>query len=134
MSESTAALRSVKSLFVGGALAVAAGRATWAAQGKGRIQEIEMALGLTGGTSGSTTIDVKKNGTSILVGTPLSIAQGSATKFVRSAALVYGPAGGGEPAGVDYVEGDVFTVDVSAIPGTTSTDLTVDLFGINKDV
>jgi hypothetical protein len=132
--ESTAALRSVKTLFVAGALAVVNGRATWAAQGKGRIQEVEMSLGLTGSVSGSTTIDVKKNGTSIMVGTPLTIAQGATTKFVRSAALVYGPVGGGEPAGVDYVEGDVFTVDLTAVPGTTSTDLTVDLFGINKNV
>jgi len=132
--ESTAALRSMKTLFVAGALAAVTGRATWAAQKKGRIQEIEMSLGLTGSVSGSTTIDVKKNGTSILVGTPLTIAQGSATKFVRSAALVLGPAGGGEPSGVDYVEGDVFTVDITAVPGTTSTDLTVDFLEINKNV
>jgi hypothetical protein len=132
--ETTAALRLMKSLFVGGAVAVVNGRATWAAQCKGRVQEVEMSLGLTGSASGATTIDVKKNGTSIMVGTPLTIAQGSATKYVRSAALVYGAAGGGEPGGVDFVEGDVFTVDITAIPGTTSTDLTVDLLEIAKNV
>jgi hypothetical protein len=132
--ESSAALKFIKTLFVGGALAAVTGRATWTAQCKGRIEEVEMSLGLTGSVSGATTIDVKKNGTSILVGTPLTIAQGATTKYVRTAALVYGPAGGGEPAGVDFVEGDVFTVDLTAVPGTTSTDLAVDFECTAKNV
>lgn len=133
MDESTAALRFTKTLFKGGNLAVANGVAQWQAQFKGRITEVEIALGGTGGTSGQTTVDLKKNGVSIL-GAPLSIAQGSATKTLRTTALVYGPAGGGEPAGVDFVEGDLFSVDVTAIPGTTSSDLAVDLASIAKNV
>lgn len=137
--ESTASLRFLKSLFVDGALTVANGLATWSAQFKGRINEIELSLRTTGATSGATTVDVKKNGVTILSAV-FSVAQGAATKFVRTApggagpSLVLGPAGGGEPSGVDFVEGDLFTVDVTAIPGTASAGLTMDLSGIAKNV
>jgi hypothetical protein len=99
----------------------------------GRVQDVEIFLGNTGGTSGQTSVDVKKNGVSILAAV-LSIAQGSATKRVRTATLVFGAAGPGEPAGVDFAPGDYFRVDVTAIPGTTSADLIASLQIVEKDV
>ena len=132
--ESTAALRNKIPLIVPGALATGVGQATYQAQEKGRVNEVEIALGATGSVSGNTTVDVKKNGVSILAAGPASIVQGSATKTLRITSLVLGPAGGGEPSGVDYVEGDLFTVDITAVPGTTSTTLTVYLGAIGKNV
>lgn len=99
----------------------------------GRVLDVQIFLGNTGAVSGATTVDVKKNGVSILTAV-LSIAFGSATKRARTAALVVGPAGGGEPAGVDYQPGDYFRADVTGIPGTTSVDLTVFLDTVEKDV
>lgn len=128
--ESTAALRFQKTLHKAGNLAVAT-VATWQAQFPGRVTEVEVALGASGGTSGQTSVDVKKNGVSILPAV-ISIAQGSATLTARSG-VIAGAAGAGEPGGNDFVAGDVFTVAVTAIPGTTSADLTVDLACIAKN-
>jgi branched-subunit amino acid permease len=86
----------------------------------GRVTEVELFLGNTGATSGQTTVDIKKNGTSILQ-SALAITQGSATKRVRTAALA--AAAYGEPFGLPFQVGDYFRVDVSAIPGTASQDL-----------
>ena|SRR6185437_4850808 len=113
-----------------GNLAVANDVAAWEAQFHLRIVEAEVYLGNTGGTSGNTTVDVKLNGTSIFSSAP-SIAQGAATKRVRSTALT--PTFG-EPNGVRIQPGDYVRVDVTAIPGTTSADLTVTLSCIVEDV
>jgi len=101
----------------------------------GRVQDVEIFLGGTGATSGSTTVDVKKNGVSILTAA-LSIAFGAATKRVRAgiSGLVMGPAGAGEPPGVDFAPGDYFRVDVTAIPGVASSDLIASLQVAQKDV
>jgi hypothetical protein len=134
--ESTAALRFVKTLHKAGALAVANDVAEWQAQFFGRITEVEISLGSTGSTSGSTSVDVKKNGVSILTAV-LTIAQGSATHNLRTGGanpgVIAAPAGAGEPGGMEFVPGDVIRVDVTAIPGTTSADLTVDLACIAKN-
>ncbi|HWQ96716.1 MAG TPA: hypothetical protein VN538_01290 [Clostridia bacterium] len=96
-----------------------------------RILEAEAALNTTGSTSGNTDVDVNKGGASIMAAQALRIAQGSATKFVKAK-----PSVGvvGEPAGVPCEVGDVITVDVDAIPGTTSKDLTVRLLCMAVDV
>jgi hypothetical protein len=106
-----------------GNLAVANDVAAWEAQFRLRILEAEIYLGSTGSTSGNTTVDVKLNGVSIFQSAQ-SIAQGAATKRIRSAALTPMV---GEPNGVFVNIGDYLRVDVTAIPGTTSADLTVTL-------
>jgi hypothetical protein len=131
MSESTAALRFVKTLHKAGNQAVANDIAEWQAQFAGRITEVEVSLGNIGGTSGQTSVDVKKNGVTILSAVA-SIAFNAAAKTVRVVPIA-GPSGAGEPGGHDFVAGDVFRVDVTAIPGTASADLTVDLSCIAKN-
>lgn len=127
-----------------GAQAVANDIAEWEAQFYGRIVEVETSLGNIGGTSGSTTVDVKKNGVSIFAALP-SIAFNAATKRRRDSASALLPVGtvgaagnltptAGEPNGVDFAPGDLFRVDVTVIPGAASSDLTVDLHCIVKDV
>lgn len=139
--------RSVVSRVKAGALAVANDVAEWEAQFYGRILEVETSLGSIGGTSGSTTVDVKKNGVSIFSAAP-SIAFNAAQKRRRDSMgpllpvgtvgaagnLVPGPVGAGEPGGVDFVPGDFFRVDITTIPGAASSDLTVDLHIIARDV
>jgi len=99
-----------------GALAVAAGVATWLAQLRLRIVDAELSLKDTGTGAGSTTVDVKLNGTTILAAGALSIAGAAATKAIRAT-----PVGGvGEPSGVEVAPNDSITVDVSAIPATTA--------------
>ena len=98
-----------------------------------RIQNVAMSLETTGSTSGATTVDVKKNGTSILSAV-MSIAQGASTKYVAAASVVPGAAGAGEPGGVDVQPGDVLTVDITAIPGTASTGLSVVMQTVQKDI
>jgi hypothetical protein len=107
-------------LVKAGVLAVANEVAAWEAQARGRVMSVEIFLGNIGAVSGSTTVDIKKNGTSILTA-PISIAFNAATKRTRVTAL----AGMlGEPSGVDFVAGDYFQVNITAIPGTASQDLT----------
>jgi hypothetical protein len=115
-----------------GNAAVAAGVATWTAGFRGRVVEVEMSLNTTGGTSGNTDTDVKKNGTTIMAANALRIVQGSATKFVRATP---DPAKvSGHPSGVAFDVGDVFTFDIVAIPGTASADVTWDLLVVPNDV
>jgi hypothetical protein len=113
-----------------GNLAIANEVAGWEAQFIGRIIEAELFLGNLGGTSGSTTVDVKKNGVSILTAA-LSIAFNAATKRTRQKNLI---GAFGEPSGVPFTAGDYFRVDVTAIPGAASADLIVHLYAVAVDV
>jgi hypothetical protein len=111
----------VVSLVKGGALAIANEVAAWEAQVRGRLMGVEIFLGNIGAVSGSTTIDIKKNGVTVLTA-PISIAFNAATKRTRVSAL----AGMlGEPSGIDFAPGDYFQANITAIPGTTSQDMTV---------
>ena len=122
--------RVVVDLSKSGALAVANEVAGWEAQFRGRIVEAEVFLGNLGGTSGQTAVDVKLNGVSIFTAAP-SVAFNAAAKRVRTAALT--PVAG-EPSGVRFGPGDYFRVDVTAIPGVASQDLTVTLSIVLEDV
>ena len=115
-----------------GALAVANDVSAWEAQFNGRIVEVEVYLKSTGTTSGSTTVDVKKNGVSILAAA-LSIAFNAATKRTRSKAFA-AAAAQGEPSGVRFAAGDYIQADVTAIPGVASSDLAVYLHVAPDDV
>lgn len=98
------------------AIQVAAGLATYAAQLRARILNVEVSLSDTGTGAGSTIVDVKKNGTSIMAAGGLSIAGAAAGKTARA-----NPIGvDGEPSGVELAPDDEITVDVTAVPGTTA--------------
>lgn len=93
-------------------------------QQNARVLEAELFLGTTGTGAGSTSVDVKKNGTSIFAAN-MAIASASATKRVRKAPNK----AVGEPSGLSFAKGDYARVDVTAIPGTTtSTNGFVTLF------
>jgi len=115
-----------------GNLGVANDVSAWEAQFNGRIIEVEVYLGNIGGTSGSTTVDVKKSTVSILAA-PLSIAFNAATKRTRSKAFA-AAAAVGEPSGVRFQAGDYIQADVTAIPGTASADLAIYLHVAPDDV
>lgn len=108
---------------------------------KGRIVGVSAALRSTGGTSGSTTVDVKRSTgggafASILTAT-LSIAFNAAAGAKNASAGTkdgQGIAGAAkEPSGLEFNAGDVFRLDVLAIPGATSAGLSVYLEIIETD-
>jgi len=109
--------RSYVSLALPGNLAVAAGVAGFVAEFPANIVKAQLYLGSTGTGAGSTTVTVKKNGTAILPAAGLTIAGAAAGKTAESATTK--PEG--LPGGVRIDVGDVITVDVSAIPGTTAS-------------
>lgn len=137
--------RVIVDLFKAGVLAVANDVGIgWEAEFPGRIVEVETFLGALGATSGATTIDVKKNGVSIFTVAP-SIAYNAATRRRRDCAgpLIPSTSVGSsgvltpcihEPTGVYFLPGDYFRLDVLAIPGTASTDLSVTLSILEEDV
>jgi hypothetical protein len=127
--------RVVIHLHKSGAQAVANDVAGYEFEFRGRIVEVETYLGNIGGTSGATTVDGKLNTVSVFSTVP-SIAFNAATKRRRDAAsAVILPTGGsgsgvltpafGEPSGVRVQPGDYYRVDVTAIPGAASSDLSV---------
>jgi len=117
------------SLVRPGALAAATDVAGYRAQRNFRVIGVSMFLRTTGATSGSTTVDVNKAGASIL-SAAMSVAQGAAQKWQEGA---LGSAARGYPRGVDVLKGELITVDIDAIPGTTSNDLEVFLDCIATD-
>lgn len=120
-------------LFIAGALAVIAGRATFSPMRKLLVLNTEFALGVVETGAGNTTVAIKKNGNLIGGATDLSIPEESGTKFVKakpSVGIV-----GGEPSGVMIDVGDTITVDVTAVPATTpGTDAAIYLHCAEIDV
>ncbi len=128
--------RVVIHLHKAAALAVANDVAGYEFEFRGRIVEVETYLGNIGTTAGATTVDGKLNTVSIFSTVP-SIAFNAATKRRRDAAGpvilptggsgsgVLTPAFGGPEAGVRVQPGDYYRVDVLAIPGAASADLSV---------
>ncbi|HEX7285696.1 MAG TPA: hypothetical protein VF532_05905 [Candidatus Angelobacter sp.] len=136
--------RQIIHLHKAGNQAVASDVAAYEFQSHGRIVEVETYLGNIGGTSGSTSVDGKLNGTSIFTTVP-SIAFNATTKRRRDSATVPAGASGGtgssvltpiagEPLGVRFHPGDYYRVDVTTIPGTASSDLSVFLHVVLEDV
>lgn len=137
--------RNSQELYKPGVLAVANDVGVgWEVEYRCRIVEVETFLASLGGTSGATTIDVKLNGVSIFTALP-SIAFNAATRRRRDCAGPLLPAGSvgssgvltpvfGEPGGVRLQPGDYLRLDVTAIPGTASSDLSVNLSLVLEDV
>lgn len=103
---------------------------------KGRVIGVSASLRSAGGTSGNTTIDVKKTPTgnpggafATILTSQLSIpfnAAAGAKNVSAGATDGKGLAGSAkEPSGVDFAAGDIFRLDVIAIPGTASAGLSV---------
>lgn len=104
---------SVIAIPLPGTQAVATEVGGWEATFKGRLLEAELFIKTKGTVSGSTDVDVNKAGATVLAA-PLSIAFDATDKRVRAKPTV---GIGGHPNGVDFIEGDYFSVDVDAIPG-----------------
>lgn len=106
--------RSYVTLPLLGAPAVGAGVAAFVAPHALRISGAQLFLKSTGTGAGSTTAQVKVGANNILQA-DLTIAAAAATKYVKQSAR-----GGGVPGGYDVNAGDVVTVNITAIPGTTA--------------
>jgi hypothetical protein len=136
--------RVVIHLHKSGAQGVANDVAGYEFQFRAKIVEVETYLGNIGTTSGATQVDGKLNTVSVFSTVP-SIAFNAATKRRRDAAgpviLPTGGAGngvltpvfGGPEAGVRVAPGDYYRVDVLAIPGAASADLSVYLHLVLED-
>lgn len=88
---------------------------------KGVITKLLMTLETNGDTSGATTIDVDKNGTTI------NTTQGNRPSLAHDSAVLYNIQ---RTIEIDtFTVGDILTMNIDAIPGTASTGLTVEVYG-----
>jgi hypothetical protein len=87
----------------------------WIAPGYGEIEMVYMHLKTTGATSGSTGIDVNKNGTSIYSSNPKPVMAYNDSDNKDSSA----------PDTNSFQAGDVFTIDIDSVASGSPTDLTV---------
>jgi hypothetical protein len=112
-------LFSVTLVLGDGNLAAGTGKDIWVAQTRCELLEAELCLRTTGGTSGNTDVDVKKNGTLVWTSPGLRIVQGAAAPATVRAKPTVGLSSS-ELAGVVLEPGDSLTADIAAIPGTAS--------------
>jgi hypothetical protein len=111
-----------------------------------KITSVQIALRSTGTTSGSTTVDVKRQpkqggAFATILSAALSVAfnAGGGSKWAASWGSTptdgKGIAGAaGEPNGLQCYPGDVLRVDVTAIPGVASAGLSVYVGIVNSQV
>jgi hypothetical protein len=97
--------------------AVGVALATFIARNPMRILSAQITASDTGTGAGATTVIVKKNGVQIPTQTALSIAQGAAT-HATSGSFIGSPIS--YPGGEGFLPNDVLTVDLTAVPATTS--------------
>src|SRR5258708_38773174 len=90
-------------LFIGGVLAVVAGRATFKAMQRLRIVNTEFALGIAPTGAGNTAVTLKKNAVAIGAATDLQLA--AAATVVTSKPTVTAQLTQGEPTGVQLEPG-----------------------------
>jgi hypothetical protein len=100
-----------------GTLAVLTAAATFTSKRSFVITGAQLGLPDTGTGTGNTTVVVKVNGTAVN-GSGSSVAGAATGKSVAIALTPTSPAG--NPSGVSINPGDVVTVDVTAVPGTTA--------------
>lgn len=108
--------RSTITLPLPAALAASVGQVTYTSPRPQRIVSAQLCLSDTGTGAGATTANVNINGTQINAANSLSIAGGAAGKSV-STTIVEGV--NNYPGGARLNKGDVVTVDLAAVPGTT---------------
>lgn len=96
-------------------VAVATAVITYIVQRPMKVIGMQLCLSDTGTGTGATTVNVNVNGTAINAGGSLSIAVGAASNAVNTTPNV----STGYPGGYGVAKGDVITVDVTAVPGTT---------------
>ena len=97
------------------ALAVLAGAAIYIAERPFRIQGAQLCLSDSGTGVGATTVNLKLNGSAINPGGSLSIAVGAGSNAINTPITT----NSNYPGGQRVNKGDVLTVDVAAVPGTT---------------
>lgn len=96
-------------------LAAATAVITYIAPRPFRIIGAQLCLSDTGTGTGATTANVKVNGTAVNPASSLSIAVGAGANAVNTAISLSSQ----YPGGHRVNKGDVITVDVAAVPGTT---------------
>jgi hypothetical protein len=96
-------------------LVAQAAAATYIAQRPSRIVGAQLCLSGLGTGAGATTVNVNVNGTPINPGGSLSIAVGAAANAVNTPISLDSQ----YPGGFRVNKGDVITVDIAAVPGTT---------------
>lgn len=100
-----------------GAAANLAGSAIWQADHDGQIGDAEVLLGTASAAGESMTVDILKNGTSIMTGgTPVTIAASSAKGSYDLWSAI-------DPAKRGYVVGDLFTCSRVYTAGGTPTPM-----------
>jgi len=109
--------------------AVAAGVATFIAGHPFRILSAQLNLSDVGTGSGGTTAVVKINGTAVTTSAPLALTVAGAVKAVK-----VGVPGTTQsyPGGIRVNNGDTITVDITALPGTTSPKIAAVTLGITQ--
>lgn len=97
-------------------LAASVGQVTYTSPRTQRIAGAQLCLSDTGTGAGATTINVNVNGVTVNAAGSLSIASAAAGKSIGAAIT-----GGSNnfPGGARLNPGDVVTIDVAAVPGTT---------------
>jgi hypothetical protein len=97
-------------------LTVSVGQVTYTAPRPQRIAGAQLCLSDTGTGSGATTVNINVNGVAVNAVGSLSIAGAATGKSIGTAIT-----GGSNnyPGGARINAGDVVTVDVTAVPGTT---------------
>lgn len=98
------------------ALVASVGQVTYISPRPQRIAGAQLCLSDTGTGAGATTVNIKVNGVAINAAGSLSIAGAAGTKSIGAGIT----AGSNQfPGGARVNKGDVITVDVAAVPGTT---------------
>jgi len=95
-------------------LAAGVGQATWNVERPVSVSGAQLCLSDTGTGAGNTTVNIKQNGTLIAT---ISIAGAAGSKSAKT------PISSPQsqfPSGVRLNVGDVITIDVAAVPATTS--------------
>jgi hypothetical protein len=98
-----------------GPLAVAASVATYKVGKSAVLTGAELSLADSGVGAGSTSVVVKVNGVAVTPAISVAGAAAGVTTYAKTsneAPAVY-------PAGIGLKPGDVITIDITAIPGTT---------------
>lgn len=99
--------------------AVAAGIATFIASHPMRILSAQLCVSNVGTGAGATTVAVNLNGSAVALSAPLTLTVAGGVKAVKST-VIGATSAQSYPGGIRVNANDTITVDVTALPGTTS--------------